>query len=117
MAIQDSLLNALMNAAEELPITPVLSVFRDVVSERERQHVKWGQQDEDPFTWLAILMEEVGEASKAALHVRFGGPEAAGLRTEVVHVMALACAMLECLDRGEWAWPDDVAACRAGVSP
>lgn len=76
-----------------------------VMEERARQDAKWGQQDHDPFTYLTILMEEVGEASKCALHARFGGEEAAHLREEAVQVAAVALAMVECLDRGLWAWP------------
>jgi NTP pyrophosphatase (non-canonical NTP hydrolase) len=72
----------------------------DVLAERRRQDVKWGEQNNDPFTFLVVLMEEVGELSEAALHTRFGGPKAAGLRTEALHTAAVALAIVECLDRG-----------------
>jgi NTP pyrophosphatase (non-canonical NTP hydrolase) len=74
----------------------------DVLQERERQEKKWGEQNHDPFAYLAILMEEVGEFSEAALHLRFGGPEAFGMRTEAVQVAAVALAIVECLDRNKW---------------
>ncbi len=77
----------------------------DVLAERERQEEKWGEQNHDPFTYLAILTEEVGELSEAALHSRFGGPEADNIRAEAVQVAAVALAIVECLDRGKWRWP------------
>ena len=72
---------------------------RDVLAERERQEAKWGEQNHDPEIYLAILLEEVGEASECALHRRFGGPEAANYREELVQVAAVALAMIECEDR------------------
>lgn len=77
----------------------------DILAERARQDAKWGEQNHDPFTYLAILTEEVGELAQAALHANFGGPAAYGLRTEAVHVAAVALAIVECLDRGLWTWP------------
>lgn len=80
----------------------------DVLAERQRQDAKWGEQNHDPFTYLTILTEEVGEFSQAALHARFGGPAAAGLREEAVQMAAVALAIVECLDRGKWSWRTDV---------
>lgn len=34
-----------------------------VMAERRRQDEKWGKQHHDPTVWMAILMEEVGEAA------------------------------------------------------
>jgi hypothetical protein len=45
-------------------------VLREIQAERERQDIKWGQQDHDFGTWLQILMEEIGEASKDNLDGR-----------------------------------------------
>lgn len=78
-----------------------------VLTERNRQDQKWGQQDNDPFIYLAVLVEEVGELSQAILHTRFGGHAAAGLRTEAIHTAAVALALLECLDRGLWVGNDE----------
>lgn len=39
-------------------------VLDDVLRERVRQDGKWGPQSHDPFTWLMILMEEVGEVAE-----------------------------------------------------
>ena len=84
------------------------NAFESVLQERVRQDEKWGEQNYDPFTYLTILMEEVGELSQAALHTRFGG-EQGGLehmRKEAVHSAAVALAIVECLDRGKWRWPE-----------
>lgn len=76
-----------------------------ILEERERQELKWGEQNHDPFTYLTVLIEEVGEFAQAALHHRFGGPEAFGVRNEAVQVAAVALAIIECIDRAKWAWP------------
>lgn len=39
-------------------------VMKDVTNERLRQDQKWGAQHHDPAVWIAILMEEVGEAAE-----------------------------------------------------
>lgn len=82
------------------------AALTSVLQERKRQEAKWGEQNHDPFTYLAVLSEEVGELAQAALHTRFGGPAAAGLRDEAVHTAAVALAIVECLDRGKWRWPE-----------
>jgi len=82
--------------------------LQEVMAERARQDVIWGEQNHDPFTWLAVLVEENGEAAEAALNMRFGGMTAAreaAYRKEVTHATAVGLAMLECLDRGKWTWP------------
>lgn len=78
-----------------------------VLGERQRQDQKWGVQNHDPLTYLAILMEEVGEATQAALQLRFGGDKGSvdHLREELVQTAAVALACVECLDRNEWAFP------------
>ena len=42
----------------------------DVEEERVRQQEKWGVQNHPIELWLAILMEEVGEAAQAFLETR-----------------------------------------------
>lgn len=74
-------------------------VLADVAAERARQDAKWGQQDHDAFTYLAILTEEVGEAAQAALHNQFGGKAAGTLEIELIHVAAVAVAAIECIRR------------------
>ena len=87
--------------------------WSEILAERFRQDQKWSEQNHDPFLWLTILMEEVGEASQAALKVRTNedtirNQQALGslreLRQEVVQVAAVALAMLECLSRDKWTW-------------
>lgn len=81
------------------------SALNSVLAERENQDAKWGLQNHDPFTYLTILVEEVGEFAQAALEARFGGPAAAGLKTEAIQTAAVALAIVECLERKEWQWP------------
>lgn len=81
--------------------TPALA---SVLAERIRQEKKWGPQNHDPFTYLTILGEEFGETCEAALHSKFGGPKASGSREEAVQTAAVALAIVECIDRGEWQW-------------
>lgn len=50
-----------------------LPVIAEVLTERERQDAKWGEQNHEPVVWSAILSEECGEFAQAALHVNFGG--------------------------------------------
>ena len=81
-------------------LTPrMAAVFEAVALERLRQEMKWGQQNHDPYRWLAILSEEIGEAAQAALHDEFGGRAAGTLRDELVQVAAVAISWIECIDR------------------
>jgi hypothetical protein len=90
-------------------LTATLHAIRCVTDERGRQLQKWGVQDHSPIEWLAILGEEVGEASKEVLEHHFTGhyapdPERLNrLRAELVQVAAVAVAMIESLDRNELA--------------
>jgi NTP pyrophosphatase (non-canonical NTP hydrolase) len=86
----------------------VVRVLAEVAQERGRQDGLWGEQNHDPFTWLAILGEEVGEVNRAALEAvfweRYGKPNrplqlAGHYREELIQVAAVAVAMVECLDR------------------
>ncbi len=49
--------------------TSMAAIVGEVMQERLRQDEKWGPQHHDIPMWLTILMEEVGEASQAFLHV------------------------------------------------
>lgn len=86
-----------------IQFTPALI---SVLEERTRQDEKWGEQNHDPFTYLAILSEEVGETAQAALQTKFGGKHGGldHLREEAVQTAAVALAIVECLDRGKWHW-------------
>lgn len=70
-----------------------------VLAERERQNLKWGQQDHDNILWSAILTEECGEFAQAALHERFGGVMKDQIRNEAVQCAAVALQIVECIDR------------------
>lgn len=71
-----------------------MNVIKEVMEERRFQDAKWGEQNHEPYKWLSILMEEVGEASKAVL-----GDNLDEYRKEVRQVAAVAIAMIESLDR------------------
>lgn len=71
----------------------------EVLHERARQDAKWGEQNHNSYTWLAILMEEIGELSQAALHDEFGGKAAGTVRAELIHVAAVSISWLEQITR------------------
>jgi len=76
-----------------------LRIIHDILDERDRQDVKWGEQNHDDYRWLAILTEEVGELAQAALHDEFGGKHAGTLRKELIQAAAVCVSWLECIDR------------------
>jgi NTP pyrophosphatase (non-canonical NTP hydrolase) len=39
-------------------------LLANVAAERARQDAKWGEQNHHPAIWMAILLEEIGEAAK-----------------------------------------------------
>lgn len=75
------------------------NIFEDIRQERELQDSKWGQQDHDPFIWLAILGEEVGEVNKAVLENFWDDDEMENYREELVQVAAVCVAAIESYDR------------------
>ncbi len=83
--------------------------LESVLVERAKQDDKWGEQNHNPYIYLAILLEEVGELSQAILQTQFGGDSGGfdNIRKEAVHTAAVALALLECLDREKWR-DDDV---------
>ena len=68
----------------------------EVQQERYRQFHKWGEQNHRWGTWVGILLEELGEYSKAKLE-----GDKAGQREELVQVAAVAHAIVEWFDRNE----------------
>jgi NTP pyrophosphatase (non-canonical NTP hydrolase) len=86
------------------------SILDEIKEERKSQDAKWGEQNHDPFKWLCILGEEVGEVNAAvcnAFHWQtpergFGPIELKNYRAELIQVAAVAVSMVECLDRGKW---------------
>ncbi len=78
-------------------------VLDEVRRERRRQDAKWGEQNHDPFHWLSIEGEELGEAMRAANEWWHQHPEhLAEYREEMIQVAAVAVAAVQCLDRGKW---------------
>lgn len=103
-------------------------ILTEIAAERQRQDDKWGEQNhpmlnammpharadersriadtcrqscDDNFQdgggdWYAILMEEVAEAFEQAA---LGNLE--NFRTEMIQVLAVATAMVECVDRNQ----------------
>ncbi len=84
------------------PLTTV-AVLTDVRHERCVQDSRWGEQNHDPATWLAVLTEEVGELAQAVLADRYGRDDhnsrQMGMRAEAVQIAAVAIAFVEYLDR------------------
>jgi len=102
-------------ALSHKPEEPLREAIEDVLAERDRQDVKWGEQNHDPFTYLAVLIEEVGEFAQASLHLRFGGKAQDRFRDEAIHMAAVALAIVECIYREKWQWPASVPL-RPGVA-
>ena len=73
------------------------SVLEEVMLERARQDIKWGEQNHHPAWWLSILGEEFGEVCKAVCENNDTGE--GSYRDELVQVAAVAVAMIECFDR------------------
>ncbi len=69
-------------------------IIGQITAERGRQDAKWGIQNHGFAHYNAILIEEVGEVSKAYLE-----QDLTGLREEMVQAAAVLVAMIETLDR------------------
>jgi len=92
-------------------------IKNDINDERQRQNETWGYNDHHIFKWLAIITEELGEASAEALEIDFlerknkdaTTPDSyvsllvfehqEKLRKELIQVAASTVAALEHLDR------------------
>lgn len=87
-------------------------ILAEVEHERILQDNKWGEQNHEPFTYLAILGEEVGESNQAALDAnnwrkpedryKFDVEALEKYRAELIQVAAVAVAAVECIDRAKW---------------
>lgn len=85
----------------------------EVVVERERQDTIWGEQNHDLPTFMSILMEEVGEAAKSCNDYHFSADGSVAkpvrlmeAREELIQVAAVACAIVERIDRMYGGKPD-----------
>ena len=96
------------------------NILNEIKQERFRQNAKFGEQNHNPVEWIAILTEEVGEASKEAVDhhfeygledLKFSGRNVVveatqnnrlrRYRKELIQIAAVAVQMIECLDRNE----------------
>lgn len=68
--------------------------LQDIMSERGRQDLKWGEQNHGDLYWLGIMVEEMGETAKALIE-----GDTKQLRKELVETTAVGLAWLECMDR------------------
>lgn len=80
-----------------------MSIISEVLQERIRQDLKWGQQNHGNMEYLSILIEEVGEVAKATLeaHFRHPGADPHAVRKELIQTIAVGIAFVECIDRRE----------------
>ena len=72
------------------------TIYDEVDEQLSLQQEKWGQQDHLPYTWIAILTEEVGEVCQAALK-----GNGTNYREELIHVIAVATAQIQSWDRNK----------------
>lgn len=57
---------------------------------RKTQEIQWGTSEHSDLVWLAILMEELGEAARSINYENLGE-----LQQEVVRISAVALGWLE----------------------
>ena len=69
-------------------------IIKLILEERQRQDLKWGEQNHNIYKWLAILGEEIGEVNKAALEDDYSE-----VIDELVQIGAVVIAMIESLER------------------
>lgn len=95
-----------MTAEDTSPpgLSPEGQAFMEVRDEMARQRATWGEQNHDPYAYLVILMEEVGEASQAAVKAQFEGGSIDRYEEELVQVAAVAVSMILSHRRGKWRW-------------
>ncbi len=79
-----------------------------VEDERQRQEEKWGEQNHSFDKWMVILLEEIGEMSRASLE-QYKNPNKAQAESnrfylghELIQVAAVVKVMWECGDRNNW---------------
>ena len=65
-------------------------IANEIIKERGRQDLKWGIQDHDDEKWLAILVEEVGEAARGILD-----HDPPNLDEEIIQIAAVCVAWAE----------------------
>lgn len=73
-----------------------------VHQERQRQDEKWGEQNHNPYIWIAILLEEIGELARAVMEYHFREGATKDINNELIQVVAVAKAMFESGKRNGW---------------
>lgn len=80
----------------------------EILAERNRQDLKWGEQNHPIEKWTPILGEEFGELCEAINETIFeNGSDKGGyenIRKEAIHVAAVAVGFLECIERNKEAF-------------
>lgn len=74
-------------------------IWAAIKNERARQDQIFGEQNHDPFKWLSILLEEVGEVAKAINDHHWSQESAEAIKDELIQVAAVAVAAIESLQR------------------
>lgn len=105
--------NTLRVENEALPQVKISThpIAAEILAERKRQDEKWGEQNHSPVEWLAILGEEVGEATQNIVNAHFSKQHYQSIhyriqqlkdcRIELIQVAAVVISMIESLDRNE----------------
>lgn len=89
---------------------PKSNIISAILKERERQDLKWGEQNHALEKWTGILGEEYGELCQAINETIFdnGEYETKGgyknVRNEAIQVAAVALQFLECIERNKNKW-------------
>lgn len=90
-------------------------IMADIMGERIKQDTKWGEQNHIPTEWGDVLAEEYLELNVEYLklqrtlndnHWHPTDETANRLRAELIQVVAVGAAMLECGMRNGW-WEND----------
>lgn len=79
-------------------------ISRLIHQERDRQKIKWGEQNREPLAWFTILAEEIGETAKALCDELIDAKRTANhdhIAVELIQSAAVIYAFLDCLHRHE----------------
>ena len=72
------------------------TALQEIRAERARQDAKWGADRRlDPRTWLAVLVEEVGEVARADLEEDYDNYVVELIQVAAVAVAAVQSARLQ----------------------
>lgn len=86
-----------------IALEKTIEIIEEIVDERKRQDRKWGAKNlaRPMEVWLAVIMEEVGEAAQAFLMADGHNPGSKSwddLRKELVESAAVCAAAVQTLD-------------------